>query len=268
VEISHGGLFPIESDPLMQALPPAAADSLRRWVRLSWNGEPALTMPLPLPAANPGAVQIGTQEGFPDLAPQFTGTVLGQQRSWPTAASIDPAPPVVSTAQFGPVAATVTFPLDRVGRSEPLITTGVPGAGNFIFVRYLAPDSIQFGYDHWGVSGAIGEPIQITPGKSYQLTFTLGSLYPPEGDFWFAPQTGELDRLAKNQVVVRLDGVPVFVVDSPAHESPPGCVTIGENRIGGSSAGTAFSGQLENVRRLPLQRDLFIEPGAEISRQP
>lgn len=154
----------------------------------------------------------------------------------------------------GPILLVVRFRLGEAGRTEPLLVSGSPGAGDFLYVRYVAPDRIRFGFDHWGLGGAESEPITIDPNRDYRLTVTMGALMPPLTSELYRRAPG--DVLLRSIVRVELDGVGMFSLPIECHPSPKERLTLGVNFIGGSSAGSSFSGRIAAVKRVPAEQIL------------
>ena len=252
LEISHGSLYPLAEDPRLRALGEDVQVGLRRFVRILWNNQPVIEADLQLPPITPGAVKWGRAAGFPDTADRLAGEIISVDRHWPESFAAYDRLNLIQTARFGPLAFEVRFPTGLAGRSEPLVTSGVTGAGDFLYVHYLDDRHIRLGFDHWGVRGHVGEPIEIEPDRWYRLILSMGSLYPPESDVWFSGHGPAAAQAAKGEVRVFLDDRPVFFARSPAYESPPRFVTPGANNIGGSSAGPTFSGTIRQVERLPF----------------
>lgn len=252
LEISHGSLFPLADDPRLRALDENVQAGLRRFVRILWNNQPVIEADLQLPPITSRAIKWGRAADFPDTADRLAGEILSVERHWPESFAAYERLNQSQASRFGPLSFDVRFPTGLAGRSEPLVTSGVTGAGDFLYVHYLDDRHIRLGFDHWGVKGFLGEPIEIEPGRWYRLTASMGSLYPPEVDVWFVGQAPAIAQMAKGEVRVFLDDRPVFFARSPAYESPPRFVTPGENHIGGSSAGPTFSGTIRDVQRLPL----------------
>jgi hypothetical protein len=141
---------------------------------------------------------------------------------------------------YGAVDLTVLFARAAQGAAEPLLVTGVAGAGNFIYLRYLENDKMVFGFDHWGIGGIVGKPVVVDTWKPHRLRMTMGSLYPPGED------VGEL----RTRVKVWLDDTVVLEGDYACHPSTRMEVRVGENAIGGSTCGPKFSGQIQRLERV------------------
>ncbi len=79
----------------------------------------------------------------------------------------------------GPVTLSLLFPRNRMSLAEPLLTSGVPGRGDIIYVRYLDSGHVALGYDHWGASGSETPPLPVDFGRSHEIMLSSGSLLPP-----------------------------------------------------------------------------------------
>jgi len=169
-----------------------------------------------------------------EVAAHFTGEVLG------LASGINPpALPVLQVAgERGAVDLKVRFPDQALGTAEPLVVTGATGAGDILYVKYVDSGHMSFGFDHWGVGGIAGQPVEIDYGEPHRLEITMGSLYPGGGAGPWA-----------ERVRVKLDGAVVLEGASACHPSEPDEITIGRNLIGGSTCGPAFTGRILGVTR-------------------
>jgi hypothetical protein len=63
----------------------------------------------------------------------------------------------------------IAFPQRAPGVREALVTSGVPGRSNSIFIEYLGGGRIRFGSYMSGAGTRHGPGLQITPGKPYHL---------------------------------------------------------------------------------------------------
>ena len=149
----------------------------------------------------------------------------------------------------GPVRWSVVFPTDRASLAEPLVTSGRPGRGDFLFVRYLDRRHVAFGLDHWGGGELISLPVEIDYGTSHDLVLSLGSLLGPAAG-GPAPSDPELARW-RDQVLVTFDGRVVLRHAQAAWPSGPAEVMFGVNLIGGSAAQLTFSGRVLKLDPAP-----------------
>jgi hypothetical protein len=145
-------------------------------------------------------------------------------------------------ARAGRIVMLVDFPGPEAVAGQPLVVTGVTGAGDLVFAQRVDARRIRFGLDHWGGGARYGAPVEILPGHTYRLEMAIDSLWPPDTPRP-APERG--------QVRVTLDGQVVLALDEACHPATPDQVFVGRNPIGGTSCGPRFQGEILYVRRLP-----------------
>jgi len=149
----------------------------------------------------------------------------------------------------GPVRWSVIFPTDRETLAEPLVTSGEPGRGDFLFVRYLDRRHIAFGLDHWGSGAGISVPVELDYAKPHEIVISLGSLLPP-AEAGLDPKFPQLARW-RDQVLVVFDGRVVFRWKEAAWPARPDQVMFGVNLIHGTSVQLSFSGQVLKLDSAP-----------------
>jgi len=187
-------------------------------------------------AGSPESIVIGRNAcGSTTAGPTFTGLVAGVRQ-----VGFEGLPALNRQGVYGPIIMTVQFPPHASGAQEPLVVTGVAGAGDMIYVRYLDPEHLSFGFDHWGIGGIAGAPIEIDYGQPHTIAVLMDSL--------FSPGTGSA------LVRVTLDGQLVLEGRSPCHPSAPGQIRIAENPLGGSTCGPAFTGRVLSIERTEKSR--------------
>ncbi|MFA5058797.1 MAG: hypothetical protein WC485_11835, partial [Opitutaceae bacterium] len=162
------------------------------------------------------------------------------------------------TGSYGAVEMMVLFPQAPPQHGEPLVVTGRPGAGDFIYVRYEGTDTVRFGSDHWGISSALGEPVKVDFSRPHRLEITMGSLY----------ATTLLNKLGYRRLgrltEVRLDGRVVLSDDLPCNPSLDQEIKLGVNLIGGSTCSPDFTGKILSVARTDVPRWLSLaSPGPQ-----
>jgi hypothetical protein len=179
------------------------------------------------------AIGAGTTDtmfsgGIDDIVPEPRGAMARALTSAP--------------GRAGRLIMLVDFPGPEVATGQPLIVTGVNGAGDLIFVQRVDSWRVRFGLDHWGGGARYGEPVEIRPGYTYRLEIAMDSLWPRD-EPRPAPERGH--------VRVTLDGREVLSLESSCHPAAPDQVFIGRNPIGGTSCRPQFEGDILYVRRLP-----------------
>jgi hypothetical protein len=153
--------------------------------------------------------------------------------------------------QAGPVRLEVLLPREATGRSQPLVTTGRFEAGSFVFVIYKDSTHVQVGLDVWGRGLWYSEPIPVDYYRAQEFVISSGALYPESHPKLAAVSTEELAEQRK-RVTVDLNGRRVLDVQTETFSSPVEQVTVGENRIGGSTTDHRFTGEILRVERLPV----------------
>jgi hypothetical protein len=131
----------------------------------------------------------------------------------------------------GAVSLVLLLPRNRLGRSEPLVVTGQPGAGDFIYVTYSDATHIRFGVDHWGRFARLSDAQPIDYSIPHLIKVSFGPLDPRS------------PALASSDLQVELDNRVVFLVHPfAAYPTRPAAIAIGRNPIGGSTCEAEFTG--------------------------
>ncbi|MDD2762722.1 MAG: hypothetical protein PHE83_01975 [Opitutaceae bacterium] len=211
---------------------------------LEFRGRHLFDLKLPAILDQPFEITAGfNASGLPGIEARFTGPTLAVV---PPAAAFDSRP----AQTFGPIRLTVFFPQDKTGQQEPLVVTGRPGAGDFAYVIYADARHVRFGFDHWAVGGAVSEPIPIDYDSPQELEISMGSLYPAtlDADGWNGLSTETRQRCQLHRTI-RLNGRIVFQADLPCYPADTAGITVGHNRIGGSTCGPEFSGIIYSEER-------------------
>ena len=222
--IDHWGFAPVESEIieinpddtyLVEVLVGEYGVAIRMngIVVLRFKGKPYPTQ---------GQVEFGENGiGGGVTGARFSGQIL-------STAIKRPVPPPILLASM-----RVQFPKRRQLSSlgEPLLVTGVTGAGELVSVRYEPENRVQFQIDHWGVAPVRSAPMEIQPGKTYVLEVGAG----PGG------------------VSLCVDSVEVVRSEVAAYPTTRDQVTFGENRIGGGTTVANFSGNVL-VSKLELRQ--------------
>jgi hypothetical protein len=125
---------------------------------------------------------------------------------------------------------------------QPLLTTGVAGAGDFLSIRCdTASESFRVAWDHWGVPAKLGSRFFVPDHRTMKVEISAPALFPPS-----AART--LDSMGSN-CVVRIDGQEVFhQYPCKLYPSSASQLYFFENPIGGTTVAAAYVG---DVRGLP-----------------
>jgi hypothetical protein len=182
-----------------------------------------------------------------DTAARFSGRALNIEVD---SASTSPA----LQASTGAYELFVTFSSQPASQPEPLVVTGRKGAGDLAYSQCVDANHIVFGTDHWGIGGAKTEPIEIDYSAPHRVTVSLGSLYPGENDPAWAGVSAEARARCLDRMTIMLDGKVVLDAALGSHPTTRDEITVGENRIGGSTCGPDFTGQIHVMRRSGLPK--------------
>jgi hypothetical protein len=153
-------------------------------------------------------------------------------------------------AAVGPVVMNVIFPRDFWQGTQPLLVTGRPHAGTFIFVRYVDSSHVRIGVDVWGIVGTVSAPVATDYYAVHRIEISTGALFPLDNPAVRALPAAERDRL-RRQVRVTLDGRTVLDLSTRQYDTTLSEITVGDNLIGGSNAGVRFTGRILSVGRAP-----------------
>ncbi len=199
----------------------AGFDGRRGALRVQFDALPLWHHPVvPLAAASAPFALAGP--------PAFSGTILAVRPIDPA----DFAPPAL-----GGVRVRIGFPAGLADRWLPLATGGRPGAGDFLILRWSADGRAALGYDHWGEPMHAGPEFALDPSREHTLEFWLPIVRP------------------SRELLVRLDGAPLWRAPLPAFPADPGSVHIGGNPLGGSTTAAEFPGLLLLAAPLPPPAD-------------
>jgi hypothetical protein len=149
----------------------------------------------------------------------------------------------------GPVRIRFALPRGETNRQQPLLVTGKPYAGTFIYVAYHDAEHIRIGVDVWGLLGYQSEPIRTDYFADHEVVIEAGSLY-PQNHPKLRGQTEETIKRLNSKLRVIFDGTTVINRDIDTYPSKVNEVTIGKNPLGGSSCEPNFAGKILSVERL------------------
>lgn len=234
------------SGSLMPPVLPAGGDPsefaiLRQTVYAALDGRALIEETAPRHDAQPGEVYAGVNTVEADAAgAQFFGTISGVQRGGLPPVSWRPA----QAAAWGAAHMRVVLPPTGGGQAEPLVVAGIPGRAVLGFVRIYGDGSAVFGIEIWGVGTFESRPLHPGAGKTLDVDYSFGSIYPDVGGADWGSVPVERQRELKRSLRIQVDGVAVVDIqkDTPNLEKLP--VYFGLNPIGGSVVSDRFTGQL------------------------
>ncbi len=245
LDVVLGSLYPPAAHSWFDRMLPQQAATLKRRLRVRPDGREVLAADTPFNESGRGDVLVGRNPPGFIVEKKFTGEVRQVRRVPPVVfVPADPRKP-------GPVGFRLLLPADRIGRAEPLVTTGVTGRGDVLSIMYEAPGRIRFIHDHWGHSLARSEPIEVDYSQPHTVEVWMGTLlsdaarttvpweHRPDG-----PTASALPWCA-----VRLDGVIIWAQPRPMHPADPRQAAFLQNPIGSTTCSPSFTGRVEGWDR-------------------
>jgi hypothetical protein len=148
--------------------------------------------------------------------------------------------------RHGPLDITVRFPRGRVGRVEPLVTTGWVYDSDHLFVEYLDDRRLRIGFDHLNGGRIWSRPMEIDYGVPHALRVEMGSFYPPRAHPIYDGMRPAAIEAATRSLRVILDGALVLSVARDFYDASPEGISLGRDPTG--IYGTQFSGRILDVR--------------------
>jgi hypothetical protein len=256
VLISLGSLLPPEGDDIYRNDP--ALGMLRNLAIVQFRGRTVLLAKGEFSPAKSAGVLGRNGVGGSFARPLFSGRIdaaRGVDHRAVLAAAVAPgsliAEDTAVTADVptlpGPFKLQLMFPGGGGGHNEPLVTTGVSGYGDFVYVRYIDDQHLRLGFDHWRVGGPLSAPLECDITQPHEVTVSLGSLLPPPPEG--GSDSPEVARL-RSRCVVLLDGKVVLAIEAKFHPTTLEQVTLFSNTIGGSTANPTFTGTIMRVERV------------------
>ena len=249
LDVEMGSMYPPLPHPWCGQMLPVQASRYKHRLSLRVDGQEVLTVDVPFYDSDPRDILVGRNPTGLLVEKEFTGKLVQVRR-------IPAVVPPPDDHAYGPIRLLVTFPVDKVGQSEPLVTTGVQGHGDVLLVKYDAPNRIRFAHDHWGHALTESGPIEYEPDRVHIVDIWMGSLFPanePNAAPWSEAFSGQ--SAAIPWCAVRFDGKVVWSQQEPFHPSTSQQVCLTQNPIGSTACGSDFTGRVDGWRRVASTRD-------------
>ena len=235
--IEIASLYPPKEHPFHAELEKNEARRIRTRAQVHLNGKEVLWGDVSAYDASPQTRWVGRNPWAQHLGSSFTGVIQNQQVLKPLL-----GPSTVPLAP-GIVRMNLWLPSGKSpGLHEPLVCTGITGAGDLIYLRYVDEQSIALGFDHWNFGGPIGHPFKVDRSVPQRIEVHMGSLFPPHSE-------PEANDPARRQLTVLWNGVQVLSGQYDFHPAYSDQVYFGTNPIGCSTATAEFSGKIVDIWR-------------------
>ena len=151
----------------------------------------------------------------------------------------------------GPLRMVVSFPTGQATVMEPLLTTGVTGRDDCLYVQYLEDGKIRLGYEHRKGKGVISAPVSIDFNRRHEIIISFGALMPAGNARIYKTQSHR--AYLKDWLLIALDGRTLLSIPMESHFSLPENIFLGANFIGEGSIRDSFTGRIHRVDRAPLE---------------
>jgi hypothetical protein len=232
VECDMGSLYPPAEHPAYAGWDPSLIDSLHRRVDVRLDGRTVLHWSSSFYPSQPFETKIGENPSGLATSKRFSGTIIAHRRE-----GLPPAEKIASLAGNGPIRITVKFPPFKGFFGEPLLSTGRPGAGDLVYVRYLAPGKVRFGLDSWS-NGYVDTPdVEFDPESEHVIDIDLPSLHSDGKSSLFC---------------LRFDQRQLVALPAKLHPSSPSDIVVGFNATGCTAAAQLFTGPTLRAERIPV----------------
>jgi hypothetical protein len=151
--------------------------------------------------------------------------------------------------RYGPLEMRVVFPQNKVGKLEPLVSTGSAFLSDYLYVFYESERTVRFGIEHTSHRSEVGPPVSIAPGSEHIVKVEMPSLYPP-ADHPFHDDLSAEDKKRRSEVfAVSLDGRPVLGFLGESYDAVARAPDIGTTRDRPAFKDN-FTGRVVSWRRL------------------
>jgi hypothetical protein len=222
--------------------------SSSRRFQIRFDGKFVASIYRPFHPSSPFDLSLGyNATGCTGVGGIFTGPLLRAERMGEFPAMNVPL------GGWGAIRLVCSAPANPVAASEPLIVTGKPGIGDFIFIQFESSTRARLGHDHWGMYATYGESFEIDPTRPFSVVVSLSAFYPPMGDAgWSATSPDDRQKLLQS-TWVEVNGKRVLENTTSSYPCTPEQIYVGRNPIGGSTCSAAYTGTVHRVERLGLQ---------------
>ena len=233
LRVDLGGLYPPAEYAAFSGWTDDDIAVVRRRVEIKLDGATVLKASSAFYPSDAWQTSVGSTPIPGQMGATFSGRIANVSRS-----GIPDRAAVESGMGTGPVRLVVRFPEFKALVGQPLVSTGVHGAGDLVYVFYLAPGKARFGHDCWNYGLFETEPVLFDAREDQVVEIDLDSLHA-------APNGGI------HPFRLRFNGRDIASVNRLANPSTPEEVSFGYNGIGASTAEILFSGPKLEAERLP-----------------
>ena len=216
-------------------------------IRLRFDGRTVFSQRQELFPTRLEKVTVGmNRSGSSASTAMYRGQILETRRL-----GVDPPPG--AEANYGPLDLELRMPPGNMSHL-PLVSTGRPGKGDALYIRWSGPGTVRLGYDHWGNGVIESGDIPLSADASHLLNISIPSL--------LSPGATQAERALDQSLRVDVDGSLVWAQRVPSHPALATEVFFVSNGIGASSCERDFSKGIAWFERKPAPRTEFPDRGA------
>jgi len=234
LRVDLGGLYPPAEHAVFSGWSDDDIAVLRHRVEVGLDGTTVLRAYSMFYPSDAWQISIGSTPAPGQMEAHYSGRIANVSRS-----GVPSRDELKSGLGTGPVRLVARFPEFRAMVGQPLVSTGVPGAGDLVYVFYLAPGKARFGHDCWNYGLFETEPVLFDPNEDQVIEVDMDSLHA-------APNGGI------HPFRLRFNGRDIASVDRLSNPSTAEEVAFGCNEIGASTAELLFTGSKLVPQRLLL----------------
>ena len=235
--IEIASLYPPKEHPYHASIDKNEARRIRTRAQVQLDGKEVLWGDIPAYDASPQTRWIGKNPWAQHLGGVFSGVISGYKVLSPLL-----GPSTVALAP-GIIRMNLWLPSGKPpGLHEPLVCTGISGAGDLLYLCYIDAQHIVLGFDHWNFGGPLGKPFKVDFSLPQRVEVHMGSLFPPNSE----PSANDP---ARRHLEVRWNGEVVLNGEFDFHPAYADQVYFGLNPIGCSTSTSKYSGQIINIGR-------------------
>lgn len=245
-EVDLGAFYPPADHPYFRGWPAKDVDLLKSTVRLAVDGQELIRTRMKSHDAPPASIHVGPPAGF---SGQISGTERLPARS-PDGLHL--------MAEPGLWSLEVEFPKIPT-RGQPILSSGVSGAGNLLFTEVFDASTLRFGLDQWGHAASYSRPLEIDRTRPHLLEIFVG----PQAALQSWPVEWNVERAglmtAATRLTVWLDRELVWENEISYHRDSYDFTSVGSNLQGFNTSEAYFSGTIRRRSLTPSEtRELLL----------
>jgi hypothetical protein len=201
------------------------------------DGRSVLCVPIVTYSSDADHVYLGLNAIGSSMAdPMFAGTIFNIQTMRPLSKEVR----WDSFSKPGTISMRVLFPEIISPAGQPLVTVGKSGMADFVYAVRTDLDHIRFGFDHWGVGGALSDPFAFDPNRRHLIEIYLSSLQAVDGT-----------RPSGDGFEISFDGISVLKGNLKPYPATANTIFVGTNPLGGSTTTSFFQGDIQPLESHP-----------------